>query len=133
MATKEVPPLGRKTRSLPREPGTDESINELLVLLRSQEESPDKALLNETKCLLSLSLEKSTTQPLPSIQSKKIGINKEETTEISDDEVSDASHPPTFLAVSSANAKRHLPSLGCREELTPAEGEKTCSQSLGRR
>jgi hypothetical protein len=136
MATKDVQPLENKRKPMPRHFSADDNVHELLVLLRNQEESPDKALLNDTKCLLSLSLDRNTMPPLPSIKSKTTTRQSSEerenadktnttstaeegsfeTTTPSDDEVSDATQWPTFAAVSNTNVKRRLPSLGSREE-----------------
>ena len=137
MATKNVQRLDSKRKPMLRHVSADESVQELLVLLRSQEETPDEVLLNETKCLLSLSLDRNTMPPLPSIKSKqkseqsqssdeqgnnhaqKTTTNRREerlerTSTSSDDEVSDATQSTTFTPVSSANAKKHLPSLGSK-------------------
>ena len=127
-----------------RQLSTDERVEQLLVLLRNQEENPDEALLNETKCLLSLSLDKTTMPPLPSIKTKKPESSEKrgnedkkkmkqqkESVEMnvsSDDEVTDATQSPTFTP--SANVKRRLPSLGSREEVcTTAVLSKTSPQS----
>ena len=152
MATKDVQPLDRKKKPKPpmsRQFSADESVHELLVLLRKQEESPDEAILNETKCLLSLSLDRNTMPPLPSIKSKKNDridssdkrgndnthklktptVLKQdlETSPSSDDEVSDATL--IFTPVSSTSAKRRLPSLGSMEESGTTGMSKTKPQS----
>lgn len=146
MATKDVQPLENKRKPMPRHFSADDNVHELLVLLRNQEESPDKALLNDTKCLLSLSLDRNTMPPLPSIKSKtttrqsteergnadKTNTTAEEgsfeTSTPSDDEVSDATQSPTFAAVSNTNTKRRLPSLGSREEVGTTGISKTAPQ-----
>ena len=145
MATKDVERLQNKGKPMLRQMSTEENVHELLVLLRSQEEAPDEVLLNETKCLLSLSLDKNTMPPLPSINTKKTNrqsseegrkfdnvhkaTRKEESSEInSEDEVSDASQTATFTPVSSA--KKRLPSLGSTDEGTgKTNTTKTWSQS----
>ena len=152
MATKDVQPLGTKKKPKPpmlQQFSADESVHELLVLLRKQEESPDEALLNETKCLLSLSLDRNTMPPLPSIKSKKndridssdkrgndnthklktATVLKQdlETSPSSDDEVSDATL--IFTPISSISAKRRLPSLGSIEEGGTTGMSKTKPQS----
>ena len=146
MATKDVQPLGTKKKAKPpmlQQFSADESVHELLVLLRKQEESPDEAILNETKCLLSLSLDRNTMPPLPSIKSKKndrIDSSDKrgkdnthklkqdlETSPSSDDEVSDATL--IFTPVSSTSAKRRLPSLGSMEESGTTGMSKTKPQS----
>ena len=147
MATRDAQPLQKIQKPMLRQLSADENVHELLLLLRNQEESPDETLLNETKCLLSLSLDKTTMPPLPSIKSKKeqsrsdkrgnehkskIQKQKEsvETNASSDDEVSDATQSPTFTP--SANVKRHLPSLGSRDEgctTSSSARSKTSSQA----
>lgn len=137
MATKNVQLLESKRKPMLRHVSADENVQDLLLLLRSQEETPDEVLLNETKCLLSLSLDRNTMPPLPSIKSKQKNAQSqssdeqvdnstrkttakgqeerlETTSTSSDDEVSDATQPTTFTPVSSANAKKHLPSLGSK-------------------
>ncbi|CAB4017408.1 Hypothetical predicted protein [Paramuricea clavata] len=149
MATKDVQPLpANKRKPMPRHFSADDNVHELLALLRNQEESPDKALLNDTKCLLSLSLDRNTMPPLPSIKSKtttRQGTEERgkadktnttstaeegsfETTTPSDDEVSDATQSPTFAAVSNTNTKMRLPSLGSREEAGTTGISKTAPQ-----
>lgn len=139
MATKHVKPLETKRGQMLRELSTEDNVHELLVLLRSQEDSPDKALLNETKCLLSLSFGRETMQPLPSIKPKtsergdykpsrgkledrysagdRMKTRKQDVSfESSDDKVSGEPPSPTFTPVLNANPKRRLPSLGSKEE-----------------
>lgn len=120
---------------------SEESVNELLDLLRSQDETLDETLLNETKCLLSLSLDRTTLSPLPSIASgkkKKEGTGKKEIKEegrtsrqpytennSSDDEVGNASFSSSLgtrasKTVQQVNppSRRRLPALDCRYEKT---------------
>ena len=144
MATKDVKSLQKIQKPMLRQHSTDESVQQLLVLLRKQEENPDEALLKETKCLLSLSLDKTIMPPLPSITTKKAESSGErgnkdkqkikkqkeslEMSVSSDDEVTDATQSPTFRP--SANVKRRLPSLGSREEgCTTTVLSKTSPQS----
>lgn len=128
-----------KQSPLLRQMTPKESVNELLVLLRSQEESPDKTILQETKCLLSLSLDRNSMPPLPSIaegknkekkkrqditDSKKTSSPTEtkqftESLSSDDDEVSNVSLPQSFSPAASSklgtvNPRRRLPSLDSR-------------------
>ena len=139
MATRNVQLQEGKRKPMLRHVSTDENVQELLVLLRSQEETPDEVLLNETKCLLSLSLDRNTVPPLPSIKSTQKNRPSQSSEEqdnnsshkatttakeqeeclktistSSDDEVSDATQLTSFMPVSSTNAKKRLPSLGSK-------------------
>ena len=68
----------RKYKPVQRQSSAPEqNVNELLVMLRRQAEAPDEAVLNETKCLLALSLGRNDMPPLPSIGSKKEGQTKQ--------------------------------------------------------
>ena len=128
-------PLHQVTQQTSRE----DSVNELLDLLRGQEETLDETLLNETKCLLSLSLDRNTLPPLPSIARRKKeneeteekGIKKDKKTSrqsstennSSDEEVGNASLSSTCTPASKTVqegevnlSRRRLPALDCRYE-----------------